>query len=194
MMTVMTGAGDLQRPVSRRQLGGRQPAVSPTISPTPPPVDEIVDRLAAMSVSAGQSSQTNPADTQVTSEPVSSQPQNSPVTDQSRETHHAEVQTDPVGQTTSETVTDLPTQQGSDCSFYIRGDCQYGISGKKGGVCSAVHRKRCSKFMRWGNKLQKGCKNESCPDLHPQLCPASLDLLCTNLQCGYKLHVHCTKV
>ena len=181
MMTVMTGTGGLQRPASRRQLGtGRQSAVSPT----PAPVDEIADRLAAMSVSAGQSSQSNLADTQVTSEPVNSQPQTSPVTDP----NHADVQTDSDSQTASDSVTGPPTQ-GVDCPFYIKGDCQYGISGKKGGICSAVHRKRCSKFMRWGNKSQKGCKNESCPDLHPQLCPASMDLLCTNPQCGYKLHV-----
>ena len=67
MMTVMTGAGGLQRPVSRRQLGGRQPSVSHNSAP----VDDIADRLAAMSVSTGQSSQSNLADIQVTTEPAS---------------------------------------------------------------------------------------------------------------------------
>ena len=57
-------------------------------------------------------------------------------------------------------------------------------------MCSAVHRKRCSRFMRWGNKGVKGCKELSCPSLHPSVCPASLDLLCTDQSCAYKVHTY----
>ena len=56
-------------------------------------------------------------------------------------------------------------------------------------MCTSVHRKRCSKFLRWGSKAERGCKELSCPKLHPVMCPASLDLLCTRTNCKYKLHV-----
>ena len=57
MMKVLLPGGP-QRPVSKRQQG-RETAVSPTADPA---VDEIADRLAAMSVSQGES---NPNPTNV---------------------------------------------------------------------------------------------------------------------------------
>ena len=55
--------------------------------------------------------------------------------------------------------------------------------------CLAVHRKRCTQFLRWGSKGAKCCKGDSCSKLNPILCPASHDLLCTNKGCDYKVHV-----
>ena len=70
------------------------------------------------------------------------------------------------------------TEQKLDCPLFSRGECPYGISGKRGGVCKDLHRKRCTLFMRWGSKGEKGCKGH-CNKLHPQVCPSSLDLLCS---------------
>ena len=57
-------------------------------------------------------------------------------------------------------------------------------------MCTAVYRKRCARFMRWGDKAVKGCKEISCPNLHPSVCPASLNLLCTDQSCIHKVHVY----
>jgi hypothetical protein len=160
MMTVLLPGGGPQRPVSKRQQG-RQPAVSPTAAPA---VDEIADRLAAMSVTQGES---NPNPTNV------------------QENAGLEA-----GVTVTEDVTAAPPTQGEDCQLFIKGECPFGISGKKGGVCTAVHRKRCSRFMRWGSKVVKGCKEVSCANLHPSVCPASLGLLCTDQSCVFKVHVY----
>ena len=62
------------------------------------------------------------------------------------------------------------------------------MSGKTNGVCKFSQPKRCLVYMRWGNKLEKGCKDESCAKLHPQLCPKSLDLKCLDQACPHKLH------
>ena len=72
----------------------------------------------------------------------------------------------------------------------MKGNCSFGISGRRGGVCTAVHRKRCTQFLRWGSKGSKGCKGDTCNKLHPLVCPASLDLLCTNQSCSYNIHVN----
>ena len=44
--------------------------------------------------------------------------------------------------------------------------------------------------MRWGSKAVKGCKEVTCTNLHPSVCPASLDLMCTDQKCDYKIHVY----
>ena len=95
------------------------------------------------------------------------------------------VQEDP---TTEQTVSG-PHAQGQDCPLFYKGECPSGISGRRGGVCTAVHRKRCTQFLRWGSKGTKGCKGDTCSKLHPLVCPASLDLLCTKQGCDYKVHV-----
>ena len=43
--------------------------------------------------------------------------------------------------------------------------------------------------MKWGNKGPKGCKG-GCNKLHPKVCPKSLDLLCADQNCTYKIHVY----
>ena len=168
MMTVMSQGGAQSRPVSRRQITvTSRPAPAPATEPehvtATPPVDEIADRLANMHMSSQgetQNSNSNPSAQEV------------PATDQ-----------------TKQTVSGPPTQ-GVDCPLFIKGDCSFGISGRRGGVCTAVHRKRCTQFLRWGSKGSKGCKGDTCNKLHPLVCPASLDLLCTNQSCSYNIHVN----
>ena len=42
--------------------------------------------------------------------------------------------------------------------------------------------------MKWGSKHANGCKDLSCPRVHPQLCLKSLDLKCLDKQCPVRLH------
>ena len=161
MMTVLLPGGP-QRPVSRRQ-GSIQSIIPPTVAPA---VDEIADRLAAMSVSQGEPSNPNPINVQETAG--------------KEDTDVTEDVTAGAG----------PPTQGVDCQLFLKGECPFGISGKRGGVCTAVHRKRCARFMRWGSMAVKGCKEISCANLHPAVCPASLNLLCTDQSCAYKVHVY----
>ena len=82
---------------------------------------------------------------------------------------------------------DQVQETGKDCSLYLDGKCPHGISGKKNGVCIDRHPKRCHKFMRWGDKGDKGCRG-GCHKLHPALCPKSLYLKCSDIQCPHPLH------
>ena len=162
MMTVMGPGGSQSRPVNRRQATVSSAVPLPAAAPIPTPVqavEDIAERLAAMHMSQGETVNTNP-------------------------NNAAQVEETPSGQRVSG-----PPAQGQDCDLFYRGDCPYGISGRRGGVCTAVHRKRCSQFLRWGSKGNKGCRGDYCNNLHPLVCPASLDLLCTNQSCGYKIHV-----
>ena len=82
---------------------------------------------------------------------------------------------------------DAPAEM-ADCELYKRGECPHGMSGKTGGTCSEKHRKRCNKFLTWGDKHEKGCKEETCEFLHPVLCVKSLDMECLDENCQAKLH------
>ena len=75
-----------------------------------------------------------------------------------------------------------------DCELYLKGECTHGVSGKSGGGCSKAHRKRCPKFMKWGDRSDKGCSDGDCSKLHPLLCDKSLDLKCFAKTCPHKLH------
>jgi hypothetical protein len=76
----------------------------------------------------------------------------------------------------------------ADCQAYLRGECSHGISGKVNGNCDRLHRRRCNKYMKWGNKQEKGCTQAVCGKIHPLLCPKSLDMKCLDQSCSYKLH------
>ena len=76
-----------------------------------------------------------------------------------------------------------------DCPLLLRGECPYGISGKKNGNCQYLHRPRCSTYMKWGDKSSNGCKKVPCSKLHPHVCPRSLDLKCFVQNCDVKLHI-----
>ena len=75
-----------------------------------------------------------------------------------------------------ETETQPPTPSPGDCPQLLRGECPHGLGGKTGGVCQYLHRARCSTYMKWGDKSEKGCKKVPCDKLHPLLCPRSLNL------------------
>ena len=75
-----------------------------------------------------------------------------------------------------------------ECQQYLNGDCPHGISGKVNGVCSGAHKKRCIKYMKWGNSDEKGCSGNNCDKAHPVLCPRSLQLKCLTKDCPYKYH------
>ena len=76
-----------------------------------------------------------------------------------------------------------------DCLPYMRGECQHGVSGKAGGGCDKQHRKRCAKFMKWGDRNKDGCNDGNCSKIHPLVCGKSLDLKCFDKACPYKLHI-----
>ena len=79
-------------------------------------------------------------------------------------------------------------RQVEDCPLYLQGICPHGISGKSDGGCQRQHRKRCLKFMKWGNKGENGCKVKKCDRAHPVLCVRSLDLKCYVKECPNRLH------
>ena len=68
------------------------------------------------------------------------------------------------------------------CSFYKKGTCKYGVSGKG---CKFFHPKLCKKFLRFGKKHSRGCNTIDCKKFHPTVCPKSLN----NQQCDKN---HCT--
>ena len=45
-----------------------------------------------------------------------------------------------------------------DCPLLLRNECPHGQSGKRDGQCQYKHRPRCSKYMKWGDKSENGCK------------------------------------
>ena len=79
----------------------------------------------------------------------------------------------------------------SNCYFYQKNVCKYGISGKG---CKFFHQKPCNKLLTHGDDRRYGCtKNNSCKYFHPSMCKYSLETrVCTNLKCGY-FHVKGTK-
>ena len=69
------------------------------------------------------------------------------------------------------------------CSFYRKGQCRYGISGKG---CPRAHPPLCRKLMNNGNKSPRGCaKGKDCDRLHPKMCPSSINYAeCLNDSCS----------
>ena len=77
-----------------------------------------------------------------------------------------------------------------DCAAYLAGECAYGISGRRGEEsCPLQHRKRCSTYMKWGDRGEKGCQKKPCDKIHPTVCQQSLDLECLDRGCQARLHV-----
>ena len=79
---------------------------------------------------------------------------------------------------------DIEARKSRICSFYRRGTCRYGISGKG---CSRSHPKPCRKFMQHGNKTPRGCsEGRACSKFHPQICNNSLTKgECLNEKCTF---------
>ena len=103
-----------------------------------------------------------------------------------QEVHDVSSEPPPVSET-SDPDTGV-TKEKEVCQLYLKGECPYGISGKTNGDCLSSHPRRCAVYMRWGDKVAKGCKDESCSKLHPEMCPKSLDLKCVDKSCPHKLH------
>ena len=62
------------------------------------------------------------------------------------------------------------------CSYFKRGICRHGISGKSGGTCSFIHRKVCRAYQLYGSDKRMGCqKKENCEYWHPPMCYKSLN-------------------
>ena len=58
------------------------------------------------------------------------------------------------------------------CSFYRKGQCRYGISGKG---CNRAHPSLCRKLMTSGNKSPHGCtKGKECDKFHPKMCQSAM--------------------
>ena len=68
------------------------------------------------------------------------------------------------------------------CSFYLKGQCKHGISGKG---CSFSHPKLCQKLMTNGTNGKRGCsKGRDCDKTHPKMCTSSLKKReCLNDKC-----------
>ena len=66
----------------------------------------------------------------------------------------------------------LPDTRANICSFYRKGTCRYGISGRG---CSKAHPKPCRKLLQHGIKAPHGCTlGRNCDKFHPRLCASSL--------------------
>ena len=75
------------------------------------------------------------------------------------------------------------------CSYYRKGRCRHGISGRKlvfGKECKFLHPKKCIKYCRYGNDLYQGCQG-SCGLFHPMLCFNSIQYkMCNNRECTFQ--------
>lgn len=72
------------------------------------------------------------------------------------------------------------------CSFFKRGTCKYGASGRSGGTCRFIHRQVCTAYRLHG-ETRKGCKKkDKCKYWHPPLCYNSVNYReCLNDKCRF---------
>ena len=69
-----------------------------------------------------------------------------------------------------------PETRNFTCSYYKKGTCRHGSSGKKlmdGKECKFLHPPKCVKYCRYGNSPIRGCKGP-CKLMHPILCKSSI--------------------
>lgn len=73
------------------------------------------------------------------------------------------------------------------CKYYLRGNCQFGIKGKK---CQYKHPQACKKLLRHGNKKPRGCnEGKNCKFFHPRMCSNSIKYnKCLDKSCKF-VHV-----
>ena len=96
--------------------------------------------------------------------------------------------------TTPITSTNGNNSQGQNtriCRFYKSKSCKHGV---KGDGCKFAHPKKCQKFIRHGDKSNRGCKKgKRCSDFHPPLCWSSLkDGWCDRQNCKFH-HIQGTR-
>ena len=65
------------------------------------------------------------------------------------------------------------TMRSNICSFYRKGTCRYGVSGRG---CPKEHPKPCRKLLQHGTKAPNGCTmgRTKCNKFHPKMCPTSI--------------------
>ena len=79
------------------------------------------------------------------------------------------------------------------CSFFLRGNCRYGISGKTGGTCKFKHVPMCRKYRNNGSTGPTGCQDKNCRFWHPPLCwKSEKTRTCYDEQCRF-WHIRGTK-
>lgn len=91
----------------------------------------------------------------------------------------------------TDTSTAAPVRN-SICSFYRKGTCRYGASGRG---CPKEHPKPCKKLLQNGTKAPHGCTlgRDRCDKFHPKMCPSSIRKgECFNSNCRMR-HVQGTK-
>ena len=76
------------------------------------------------------------------------------------------------------------------CDKYKVGKCPHGFKGTKlidDKPCLKSHPPKCNKYLRFGSKGTKGCKEgKECKYFHPTLCKFSLkSKSCFNLECSF---------
>ena len=109
----------------------------------------------------------------------------------SAETEDVENEQTPVDRTSGDKDS---SQMNSDriCSYYRKGTCRHGSSGKE---CSFNHPRPCRKLLKHGTKGPHGCTlgRDKCPSFHPKMCPTSITKgECYNGDCKLR-HVSGTK-
>ena len=76
------------------------------------------------------------------------------------------------------------------CSYYVRGTCRHGGSGKTlyGGIsCKYLHPKKCAIFCKFGSDSFQGCTRQNCKYLHPFLCKSAINFEeCRNPKCTFQ--------
>ena len=101
---------------------------------------------------------------------------------------------EPVNRTGGETENESQNRRKKVCKYYNIKACKYGARGNVGGICPFRHPKKCLKYIRHGDRSNRGCKKGSgCDDHHPPLCFNSLKHgWCDRQSCKYH-HLQGTK-
>lgn len=90
----------------------------------------------------------------------------------------------------------LDTDSSPVCKFYLKNECRYAASGRKGGRCPFKHPTKCQTLMRYGvysKNNTKGCQKSKCEEFHPKLCYESMKSReCSRKECKFS-HIRNTK-
>ena len=79
------------------------------------------------------------------------------------------------------------------CSYFIKGQCRHGFSGKKAvdgkNCCGFLHPKVCDKLFKYGYERERGCNGRNCPNFHPSVCKDSRYGNCIGRECKKGFHI-----
>ena len=98
---------------------------------------------------------------------------------------------EPGGNSRTQAPEQLQNKSQGICSFFWKGTCRYGISGRG---CPKQHPKACRKLILHGTRGPRGCnKGNACENFHPKMCRQSLAAgECLTLDCKLR-HVAGTR-